>query len=209
MRKNHKGFTLAELLIVVAIIGVLVAISIPIFTAQKKKAILAVNRDYIRSAKSVAAADFMTYPEKYATYDFTEYVYDAGSGRLVDGSNNPVGSEPAGMTANASLTGYFIPTREWVPWLGSNFSVAWINACEKSFNLNSYVKYFMDSRFYVHDNYHSPDHYKEGIKTVEPYGNGLYRYIFVFISPIGDILTYPYYNEETKSISIDRLGNGN
>ena len=32
MKKNKKGFTLAELLIVVAIIAVLVAISIPIFT---------------------------------------------------------------------------------------------------------------------------------------------------------------------------------
>ncbi|WP_205508076.1 type IV pilin protein [Eubacterium pyruvativorans] len=31
---NKKGFTLAELLIVVAIIAVLVAISIPIFTSQ-------------------------------------------------------------------------------------------------------------------------------------------------------------------------------
>ena len=37
-RENKKGFTLAELLIVVAIIGVLVAISIPIFTAQLEKA---------------------------------------------------------------------------------------------------------------------------------------------------------------------------
>ena len=36
-RKNEKGFTLAELLIVEAIIGVLVAISIPIFTSQLEK----------------------------------------------------------------------------------------------------------------------------------------------------------------------------
>ena len=36
-RENKKGFTLAELLIVVAIIGVLVAVSIPIFTAQLEK----------------------------------------------------------------------------------------------------------------------------------------------------------------------------
>jgi len=37
MKKKHSGFTLAELLIVVAIIGVLVAISIPIFTSQLEK----------------------------------------------------------------------------------------------------------------------------------------------------------------------------
>ncbi len=34
---NKKGFTLAELLIVVAIIAVLVAISIPIFSSQLRK----------------------------------------------------------------------------------------------------------------------------------------------------------------------------
>ena len=34
MSKRNKGFTLAELLIVVAVIAVLVAISIPIFSSQ-------------------------------------------------------------------------------------------------------------------------------------------------------------------------------
>ena len=51
MKKNNKkGFTLAELLIVVAIIGVLVAISIPIFTAQLEKAREATDLANIRAA---------------------------------------------------------------------------------------------------------------------------------------------------------------
>lgn len=43
MKKNTKGFTLAELLIVVAIIAVLVAISIPVFTSQLHKARVAAD----------------------------------------------------------------------------------------------------------------------------------------------------------------------
>ena len=48
--KNKKGFTLAELLIVVAIIGVLVAISIPVFTSQLEKAREATDAANLRSA---------------------------------------------------------------------------------------------------------------------------------------------------------------
>ena len=47
---NKKGFTLAELLIVVAIIAVLVAISIPIFTKQLERARDAVTVSNIRAA---------------------------------------------------------------------------------------------------------------------------------------------------------------
>ena len=41
--KSDRGFTLAELLIVVAIIGVLVAIAIPIFTSQLERSREAVD----------------------------------------------------------------------------------------------------------------------------------------------------------------------
>ena len=57
---NKKGFTLAELLIVVAIIAVLVAISIPIFTAQLRKARLATNQANARAAYAEVVANALT-----------------------------------------------------------------------------------------------------------------------------------------------------
>ena len=59
-KENKKGFTLAELLIVVAIIGVLVAISIPIFTSQLEKSREATDAANIRSAYAEVIADYLT-----------------------------------------------------------------------------------------------------------------------------------------------------
>ena len=50
VKENKKGFTLAELLIVVAIIAVLVAISIPIFNSQLEKSREATDAANIRAA---------------------------------------------------------------------------------------------------------------------------------------------------------------
>ncbi len=55
-KMNKKGFTLAELLIVVAIIAVLVAIAIPVFNAQLKKSQLATDAANVRSAYAEAVA---------------------------------------------------------------------------------------------------------------------------------------------------------
>jgi prepilin-type N-terminal cleavage/methylation domain-containing protein len=61
MKKNkNKGFTLAELLIVVAIIGVLVAISIPIFTSQLEKAREATDAANIRSQYAEVMSEAIT-----------------------------------------------------------------------------------------------------------------------------------------------------
>lgn len=63
MQKNKKGFTLAELLIVVAIIGVLVAISIPIFARQKLKAQEAVDKANLRAAYAEVMAAAASDPD--------------------------------------------------------------------------------------------------------------------------------------------------
>ena len=57
MGRKDKGFTLAELLIVVAIIGVLVAIAIPIFNGQLEKSREAVDAANIRSQYAEVISD--------------------------------------------------------------------------------------------------------------------------------------------------------
>lgn len=59
MKNNRKGFTLAELLIVVAIIAVLVAIAIPVFTAQLEKARQATDAANIRAAYAEAVVKIL------------------------------------------------------------------------------------------------------------------------------------------------------
>ena len=59
MKKNNKGFTLAELLIVVAIIAVLVAIAIPVFTSQLEKSREATDIANVRSAYATVVASYL------------------------------------------------------------------------------------------------------------------------------------------------------
>ena len=60
MKKNNKKvFTLAELLIVVAIIAVLTAIAIPVFTTQREKSREATDQSNVRSAYAEAMAEYL------------------------------------------------------------------------------------------------------------------------------------------------------
>ncbi len=80
MRKmlNKKGFTLAELLIVVAIIAVLVAIAIPVFTSQLEKSREATDAANIRNNYAEIIVGILndqanyTIPTALATVDFKQ-----------------------------------------------------------------------------------------------------------------------------------------
>ncbi len=65
-RKNRKGFTLAELLIVVAIIAVLVAIAVPLFVGALGKAEDATKDANIRTTRSTAIVYLLENSEKTA-----------------------------------------------------------------------------------------------------------------------------------------------
>lgn len=86
---NRKGFTLAELLVVVAILGILVAISVPLFSSRLEAAKKSTDEANARAAKAVAAALMM---EDTALTGGTDggdhgvYYYDAENGTLEDGS---------------------------------------------------------------------------------------------------------------------------
>ena len=106
LRKNKKGFTLAELLIVVAIIGVLVAISIPIFTSQLEKAREATDMANIRSAYAEASAaalteEAWTSTNPAADSTFTKYEYKAGS----NGGNDSTWSVTVKATQKSTSNG--------------------------------------------------------------------------------------------------------
>ena len=60
MKKNNKGFTLMEMLIVVAIIAILIAIAIPTFSSSLNKARVATDEANIRSGYANVMATVLT-----------------------------------------------------------------------------------------------------------------------------------------------------
>ena len=87
LRSNSKGFTLIELMIVIAIIGILAAIAIPNFIAYRNKAYCS-RAESDANATAAALADYFSIPT-HTTYPGSNPAADlpTGLGITLSGTN--------------------------------------------------------------------------------------------------------------------------
>jgi type IV pilus assembly protein PilA len=129
MKKLQKGFTLIELMIVVAIIGILAAIAIPAYQDYTIRAQVSEGMTLAAAAKAAVAETFLNTGvapanrtvagmTPTATDTFGKYVLSV---EVVDGTISVV----YGNEANAKIEAAGGNTLELVPWTTPDDSITW------------------------------------------------------------------------------------
>ena len=176
--KNKKGFTLAELLIVVAIIAVLVAISIPIFSSQIEKSKEATDAANIRSKYAEMLTEVISGNYDYET-NKNDYIVN-----LIQGKDNwqttfdfPF-EEVGTPKANGKATLYFKDNKAYVSYDGTSgggdtsSTIDNIKKNSTTINYNKTEKYSLTANtlYKYKDNYYIAKSDKEDVNK-EPGDN--------------------------------------
>lgn len=129
MKKMQQGFTLIELMIVVAIIGILAAIAIPAYQDYTIRAQVTEGMNLAAAAKAAVAETFLNTGTAPATRTAAGMLDDAGDGSETEGkyvqSVNVVTGEiiiTYGNDAHANIAGDLLYL---TPYLSADDSVVW------------------------------------------------------------------------------------
>ena len=95
---KNSGFTLVEMLIVVAIIAILVAVSIPLVTTSLDDAKEATDNANLRAAKAAAIIDY------FDDQAITGKYYDLEAGKMTADSQTAQGKMTANQTKHIEVT---------------------------------------------------------------------------------------------------------